>query len=78
MINQVTYDAIMKNRDQIDSAIIYERDFHYVSIQYQECVPLSTRRDSLTSSLSSSSLTELLWIQDFGKILSSTYQWKGS
>lgn len=29
MISEITYAAIMKNKDQLDSAIIYERDFHY-------------------------------------------------
>ena len=29
MISDTTYAAIMKNKDQLDSAIIYERDFHY-------------------------------------------------
>ncbi|KAN0064326.1 ribonucleotide-diphosphate reductase subunit rnr1 [Thecaphora frezii] len=29
MISQSTYEAVMKNKDQLDSAIIYERDFHY-------------------------------------------------
>jgi ribonucleoside-diphosphate reductase alpha subunit len=29
MISDTTYNAIMKNKDQLDSAIIYERDFHY-------------------------------------------------
>ncbi|KDN52051.1 putative RNR1-ribonucleoside-diphosphate reductase large subunit [Tilletiaria anomala UBC 951] len=29
MISKQTYDDIMANRDQLDSAIIYERDFHY-------------------------------------------------
>jgi len=29
MISDTTYNAIMKNKDLLDSAIIYERDFHY-------------------------------------------------
>lgn len=29
MISEETYEAVMKNKDQLDSAIIYERDFHY-------------------------------------------------
>jgi ribonucleoside-diphosphate reductase alpha subunit len=29
MISDTTYNAIMKNKEQLDSAIIYERDFHY-------------------------------------------------
>lgn len=33
MISESTYKSIMKNRDVLDSAIIYERDFHYVSIR---------------------------------------------
>lgn len=31
MISQDVYEAIMENKEQLDSAIIYERDFHYVS-----------------------------------------------
>lgn len=31
MISGETYEAIMNNAGQLDSAIIYERDFHYVS-----------------------------------------------
>jgi len=33
MISEGTYKSIMKNRDVLDSAIIYERDFHYVSMR---------------------------------------------
>ncbi|PWN21904.1 putative RNR1-ribonucleoside-diphosphate reductase large subunit [Microstroma glucosiphilum] len=29
MISKGTYDSIMKNKEQLDGAIIYERDFHY-------------------------------------------------
>ncbi|EPQ27825.1 uncharacterized protein PFL1_04570 [Pseudozyma flocculosa PF-1] len=29
MISDRTYEAVMKNKDLLDSAIIYERDFHY-------------------------------------------------
>ncbi|CCV00682.1 unnamed protein product [Malassezia sympodialis ATCC 42132] len=29
MISKETYEAVMKNRDTLDSAVIYERDFHY-------------------------------------------------
>lgn len=29
MISETTYNAIMKNQAQLDSAIIYDRDFHY-------------------------------------------------
>lgn len=32
MISPETYKAIMDNKDQLDGAIIYERDFHYVSL----------------------------------------------
>jgi ribonucleoside-diphosphate reductase subunit M1 len=29
MISQETYEAIMENKDLLDSAIIYDRDFQY-------------------------------------------------
>ncbi|KAL4399721.1 ribonucleotide-diphosphate reductase subunit Rnr1 [Malassezia pachydermatis] len=29
MISEETYKAVMKNRERLDSAVIYERDFHY-------------------------------------------------
>lgn len=30
MISDETYKAVMDNKTRLDSAIIYERDFHYV------------------------------------------------
>ena len=29
MISKETYEAIMENKEQLDSAIIFDRDFHY-------------------------------------------------
>jgi len=34
MISKETYEAIMENKEQLDSAIIFDRDFHY-----NLCVP---------------------------------------
>lgn len=31
MISQTCYDAVMANEDRLNSAIIYDRDFSYVS-----------------------------------------------
>lgn len=37
MISKETYEAIMENKEQLDSAIIFDRDFHY-----NLCVPASS------------------------------------
>ena len=29
MISQTTYDVVMANAEALDSAVIYDRDFHY-------------------------------------------------
>lgn len=70
MISQKTYDDIMANQDVLDSAIIYERDFHYVSTAAR-----FYSIDALLIILST--LVELLWLQDTRALVPAAHQWQG-
>lgn len=50
MISDETYKAIMDNAERLNSAVIYDRDFSYVS-HPPRCWPRSTRRERLTFGL---------------------------
>ena len=41
MISEETYEAIMENKDVLDSAIIYDRDFQYNYVSFSSSNPWS-------------------------------------
>lgn len=61
MISDATYKTIMANAEKLNSEVIYDRDFSYVSCTFRFW--MLVKIGSLPYSLLLA-ITELLWIQD--------------
>lgn len=70
MISKTCYDNVMKNAERLNSAIIYDRDFSYVSHKVR------TEYEDGTAYAAMLHHTELLRLQDPRAIIPSPNQWQ--
>lgn len=72
MISQQTYEAIMENKDLLDSAIIYDRDFQYNYVSR----PSSFSETIFYGDLTKTCTCKIVRFQDARAILPPPYRWQ--
>lgn len=72
MISQETYEAIMENKDLLDSAIIYDRDFQYNYVSRPPLLGTTIGYGSLTKTHT----CKIVRLQDARAILPPPYRWQ--